>query len=172
MVRLWAEKEMRNLARMYAAGLPVPQPILLRSHVVMMSFIGKDGWPAPKLKDARSTTSKARQLYRDCLIIMWKLYNICKFVQYADLSEFNLLYNDGEIVMIDVSQASQAVEYEHPYALEFLRKDCTNMTEFFRHQDVGTLTIKCLFDFLTDPTITLDNMETCLDRLQVNNMVN
>ncbi|XP_060864181.1 serine/threonine-protein kinase RIO1 [Metopolophium dirhodum] len=167
MVRLWAEKEMRNLARMYAAGLPVPQPILLRSHVLMMSFIGKDGWPAPKLKDARLTTSKACQLYRDCLIIMWKLYNICKLV-HADLSEFNLLYNDGEIVMIDVSQA---VEHEHPYALEFLRKDCTNITEFFRHHDVGTLTIKCLFDFLTDPTITLDNMETCLDRLQVN-MVN
>lgn len=50
MVRLWAEKEMRNLARMYSAGLPVPQPILLRSHVLMMSFVGKDGWPAPKLK--------------------------------------------------------------------------------------------------------------------------
>lgn len=50
MVRLWAEKEMRNLTRMYSAGLPVPQPILLRSHVLMMSFIGKDGWPAPKLK--------------------------------------------------------------------------------------------------------------------------
>lgn len=50
MVRLWAEKEMRNLTRMYTAGLPVPQPILLRSHVLMMSFIGKDGWPAPKLK--------------------------------------------------------------------------------------------------------------------------
>jgi len=27
--------------------------------------------------------------------------------------------------MIDVSQA---VEHEHPYALEFLRKDCTNIT--------------------------------------------
>jgi len=50
MVRLWAEKEMRNLTRMHSAGLPVPQPILLRSHVLMMSFIGKDGWPAPKLK--------------------------------------------------------------------------------------------------------------------------
>lgn len=50
MVRLWAEKEMRNLVRMHSAGLPVPQPILLRSHVLLMSFIGKDGWPAPKLK--------------------------------------------------------------------------------------------------------------------------
>lgn len=37
----------------------------------------------------------------------------------------NFRYNNGEIVMIDVSQA---VEHEHPYALEFLRKDCTNIT--------------------------------------------
>ncbi|XP_050545817.1 serine/threonine-protein kinase RIO1-like [Daktulosphaira vitifoliae] len=173
MVRLWAEKEMRNLVRMHSAGLPVPQPILLRSHVLMMSFIGKGGWPAPKLKDARLTTSKACQLYRDCLIIMWKLYNICKLV-HADLSEFNLLYDNGEVVMIDVSQA---VEHEHPYALEFLRKDCTNITEFFRHHDVATLTIKSLFDFLTDPTITPDNMEACLDLIQAqmtnsNNLTN
>lgn len=43
--------------------------------------------------------------------------------------------------------------------------------EFFRHNDVATLTVKSLFGFLTDPTITLDNMEICLDKLQ-SNMVN
>jgi len=36
--------------RMQSAGLPVPAPILLRGHVLLMGFIGKDGWPAPKLK--------------------------------------------------------------------------------------------------------------------------
>lgn len=50
MVRTWAEKEMRNLVRMHTAGLPVPAPILLRGHVLLMGFIGKEGWPAPKLK--------------------------------------------------------------------------------------------------------------------------
>jgi RIO kinase 1 len=50
MVRTWAEKEMRNLARMHSEGLPVPAPILLRGHVLLMGFIGKDGWPALKLK--------------------------------------------------------------------------------------------------------------------------
>lgn len=45
------------------------------------------------------------------------------------------------------------------------------IAEFFHHNDVATLTIKSLFDFLTDPTITLDNMEICLDKLQTN-MVN
>lgn len=43
MVRTWAEKEMRNLSRMHSNGLNVPEPILLRSHVLVMTFIGKDG---------------------------------------------------------------------------------------------------------------------------------
>ena len=33
-------------------------------------------------------------------------------------------YFKGEIVVIDVSQS---VEHDHPHALEFLRKDCTNI---------------------------------------------
>lgn len=42
MVRTWAEKEMRNLIRLQTAGIPSPEPLLLRSHVLLMSFIGKD----------------------------------------------------------------------------------------------------------------------------------
>lgn len=90
MVQTWAEKEMRNLLRFHTAGIRVPQPILLKGHVLLMEFIGKNGWPAQKLKDAEISTSKACQLYRDCLLIMWKMYNVCKLV-HADLSEFNIL---------------------------------------------------------------------------------
>lgn len=50
MVKTWAEKEMRNLSRLDVAGLPCPKPILLKSHVLLMSFIGNAGWPAPRLK--------------------------------------------------------------------------------------------------------------------------
>lgn len=50
MVRTWAEKEMRNLTRMHSVQLPVPEPILLRGHVLVMEFIGHEGWAAPKLK--------------------------------------------------------------------------------------------------------------------------
>jgi RIO kinase 1 len=58
MVRTWAEKEIRNLVRMHSEGLPVPAPILLRGHVLLMEFIGKDGWPAPKLKVATAVLVK------------------------------------------------------------------------------------------------------------------
>ncbi|CAH1159879.1 unnamed protein product [Phaedon cochleariae] len=160
MVRTWAEKEMRNLVRMHSNGINVPEPILLRSHVLVMTFIGKDGWPAPKLKDVELSQSKAREIYREIVILMWKLYNKCKLV-HADLSEFNMLYQNGQIVIIDVSQS---VEHDHPHALEFLRKDCTNITDYFK-KDVATMGIKELFDFITDPSINEGNMEECLDIL-------
>ncbi|KAG4066712.1 hypothetical protein HA402_007348 [Bradysia odoriphaga] len=161
MVRTWAEKEMRNLVRMQNAGLPVPTPVLLRSHVLVMTFCGEKGWPAPKLKDVEMSSSKARELYRDCVILMWKMYSKCKLV-HADLSEFNLLYHNGQIVVIDVSQS---VEHDHPHAFEFLRKDCTNISEFFRKREVATMTVKELFDFITDPTINDDNIDDYLETL-------
>lgn len=124
MVQTWAEKEMRNLLRLKQAEINAPRPIELRKHVLLMTFIGQNGWPAPKLKDAVLPTSKLRSLYRECVEIMWRLYNKCRLV-HADLSEYNLLYCDSSIVVIDVSQS---VEHDHPMALEFLRKDCTNIT--------------------------------------------
>jgi RIO kinase 1 len=41
MVRLWAEKEYRNLSRLYTNGIPCPKPIALKNHVLVMEFIGK-----------------------------------------------------------------------------------------------------------------------------------
>lgn len=161
MVRTWAEKELRNLIRLHQAGVSAPKPILLRSHVLLMEFIGTNGWPSPKLKDVVLTASKPRKLYRECVEIMWKLYNKCKLV-HADLSEYNMLYHDGSIVIIDVSQS---VEHDHPMALEFLRKDCTNITEFFKKNDVGVMSVKALFDFITDPTVTENNMDKYLDTM-------
>ena len=67
MVKLWAEKEMRNLIRLYTNGVNCPQPVLLRNHVLVMEFIGKDGWPSPKSKDYPLTENKARELYLECI---------------------------------------------------------------------------------------------------------
>lgn len=161
MVRTWAEKEMRNLVRMHTAKLCVPEPILLRGHVLVMEFIGNEGWAAPKLKDAELSNSRACKLYRDCVIMMWTMFNKCRLV-HADLSEFNLLYHEGMVYVIDVSQS---VEHDHPHAADFLRKDCTNITDFFKKQGVATMLVKELFDFITDPTVTEENMEAYLDKV-------
>ncbi|KAK2555338.1 Serine/threonine-protein kinase RIO1 [Acropora cervicornis] len=162
MVKTWAEKEMRNLTRLHQAGVPCPEPVILRSHVLVMEFIGIDGWPAPLLKDVTLSESKARELYLQCIQIVRNIYWKCRLV-HADLSEFNLLYEGDKLYVIDVSQS---VEHDHPHALEFLRKDCTNVTEFFKKNGVCVMTVKELFDFVTDPNINDGNMEDYLEKAQ------
>ena len=162
MVQTWAEKEMRNLTRLHQAGVPCPEPIILRSHVLVMSFIGKSGWPAPLLKDVALSESKARELYLQSVQIVRDIYWKCHLV-HADLSEFNMLYHEGQVFVIDVSQS---VEHDHPHALDFLRKDCSNITDFFRKKGVCVMTMRELFNFVTDPSITNDNIEYYLEKAQ------
>jgi len=161
MVTTWAEKEARNLTRMKNAGVNCPTMHMLRGHVLVMDFIGSDGWPAPLLKDVKLTESKYRELYLNCVLLLRRLYHDCKLV-HADLSEFNLLYDHGHVVVIDVSQS---VEHDHPHSLEFLRKDCTNINDFFRKNGVPTMSLRELFDFVTDVTINKDNIDQYLDKM-------
>ena len=71
MVRMWAEKEMRNYRRLAAAGVPCPEALLLKEHVLLMRFIGTDGWAAPRLKDAALKPSERTSAWRQarCLVI-------------------------------------------------------------------------------------------------------
>jgi RIO kinase 1 len=152
MVAIWAEKEIRNLQRMHLAGLPVPKPLLLKSHVLVMEFIGEDGWSAPLLKNAELNSSLADQLYCDCVWIMRNLYRKCKLV-HADLSEYNMLVLNEKLIIIDVSQS---VEHDHPHSLEFLRTDITNVTKFFKDHGVPVLNLRDLFELIVDPSIESD----------------
>ncbi|XP_063075155.1 serine/threonine-protein kinase RIO1 [Engraulis encrasicolus] len=160
MVRTWAEKEMRNLSRLHTAEIPSPEPIMLRSHVLVMDFIGKDDMPAPLLKNAVLSESKARELYLQVIQNMRRMYQEARLV-HADLSEFNMLYHNGDAYIIDVSQS---VEHDHPHALEFLRKDCSNVNDYFQKHDVAVMTVRELFEFITDPSITNDNMNQYLEK--------
>lgn len=64
LIKLWAEKEMRNLKRLQAKNIPSPIPITLRENILVMSFIGVNGVPAPCLKDAPlSGKSSAGEFY-------------------------------------------------------------------------------------------------------------
>lgn len=161
MVRTWAEKEFRNLNRIYKAGIPSPEPQLLKGHVLVMSFLGEEGLPAPRLKDAEFSTDKACQMYLQMVRRLRILYNTCRLV-HGDLSEYNLLYHNGEAYWIDVSQS---VEHDHPHALEFLRKDCMNVNKFFLKNGVSVLSNKELFEFVTDQSMNEVNVEDSIERL-------
>ncbi|KAJ4199000.1 Serine/threonine-protein kinase rio1 [Fusarium falciforme] len=152
MVKLWAEKEFRNLRRIYNAGIPCPEPINLKLHVLVMGFLGdRKGWAYPRLRDAVLTGDDVDQqwhkLYVQLLGIMRRIYQVCRLV-HADLSEYNILYHKEKLYIIDVSQS---VEPDHPRSLEFLRMDIKNVGDFFRRKGVDTLADRAIFNFITAP---------------------
>jgi RIO kinase 1 len=149
MVKVWAEKEMRNLSRLRLAGIPSPEPLMLRMHVLVMEFIGSNGVAAPRLKDAQLSGKRMHECYAQCIRTMRKMFHQCRLV-HADLSEYNMLYFKKRLYIIDVSQS---VEHDHPQALTFLRMDCTNVTDFFVRNGVSAMTPRQLFEFIVDPTL-------------------
>lgn len=150
MVKVWAEKEMRNLKRIHSAGIPCPAPIYLKLHVLAMGFIGDSkGVPAPRLKDidfvGSDPTPRWRKVYIELVAYMHIMYQVCKLV-HADLSEYNVLFHNETPWIIDVSQS---VEHDHPRSLEFLRMDIKNVNEFFKRKEVLVLTDRKVFEFIT-----------------------
>lgn len=163
MVKLWAEKEFRNLHRLHREGIRCPKPIAIKNHVLVMEFIGKDGIAAPRLKDVHiQQIDRWLALYVEMILIMRTMYKRCHLV-HADLSEYNILYYNKHLYIIDVSQS---VEHEHPHALQFLRMDCFNVTRFFGKMGVSVLRTRELFDFVSDLTLQSDREEAVLAGLQ------
>ncbi|KAL9074738.1 MAG: hypothetical protein Q9161_002107 [Pseudevernia consocians] len=171
MVKVWAEKEMRNLKRIYSSGIPCPEPVQLRLHVLVMGFLGdRKGVPAPRLKDVELVGSdieaRWKFLYLQLLGYMRVLYQTCRLV-HADLSEYNILYHNDKLWLIDVSQS---VEHDHPRSLEFLRMDIKNISDFFRRKGVSVLSEKSTFGFVTaargstDPEEMATTLQTLFER--------
>ena len=146
MVKTWAEKELRNLKRLSSAGIPCPTPHLLKSHVLVMDFLGRDGWCAPRLKEVKMSSEEWLECYTTLCMDIRKMFLDCNLV-HGDLSEYNLLWHENRVKIIDVSQS---VEHSHPFSNEFLRKDVNNVTMFFRKQGLQVLSNFDLYTFVTE----------------------
>lgn len=162
MMKTWAEKEMRNLKRIKDAGIRCPTVHHINHHVLVMDFIGKAGWAAPLLNDAALSLDKLREGYREIIVAMRMLYQKAKLV-HTDLSEFNILYFEGHLYIIDVSQA---VDLFHSNANEFLCQDCVHVSDFFKKRGVAVMTTRELFDFIVDTSIAEEAVDSYLDVVQ------
>ncbi|CAJ35265.1 serine protein kinase RIO [Methanocella arvoryzae] len=133
----WTQKEFRNLQRAAEAGVRVPAPIEADRNILIMEFIGKDGIPAPRLRDVQ--LAEPEHIYRTIVSYMVALYQEAKLV-HSDLSEFNILLYEDEPVIIDMGQS---VLLDHPMSREFLQRDVKNIVRYFKK-----LGVKCDEDSL------------------------
>ncbi|CAO1365075.1 unnamed protein product [Diamesa serratosioi] len=161
-INLWAEKEKHNLTRLKKCGILCPDVIVQKKHILVLSFIGENTRPAPKLKEARLSDAELIVAYEEIVGIMKKMYKEARLV-HADLSEYNILWHENKCWIIDMAQS---VEPIHPSALEFLMRDCGNITNFFEKRGVTVRTKEELFFEITtlDP---LTSNATMLERIHM-----
>jgi RIO kinase 1 len=136
LIAVWAQKEFRNLEESCQAKVRVPKPVIVKSNVLVMEFIGKDGNSAPSLKEL--SPENPEPLYKMLVNSVKRLYQKAKLV-HGDLSEYNILMWKGKPVIIDMSQS---VSIEHPMADFMLVRDLNNLNRFFSRLGVNVTPVE------------------------------
>lgn len=161
----WLEHEFSTLKLLHEAGADVPKPLASDPNVILMEYFGDEVMGAPTLNDINLATGEARILFErvehniDLMLAHNRIH--------ADLSAFNILYWEGEIVLIDFPQAIHP--NENRSAFHIFERDVIRVGEYFQRQGVknnprklaADLWQKHLFRFvpLADPKIIGDDRE-------------
>jgi RIO kinase 1 len=142
-VNLWALKEFKNLKQAEEAGVRVPAPIKVDRNVLLMEFVGRNGIPAPLLRE--TPLNHPGKVYDKIAEAIRKLYQKAQLV-HGDLSEFNIMLVKTQPILFDFAQA---VPPEHPMAKEFLRRDLIRMNDYFSKIGVKVPPIERLMPWVT-----------------------
>jgi len=142
-VTAWVRKEFANLKRAQQAGVRVPNPIAVERNVLVMEYIATEAeGRAKRLNEVHiENPETAFEVLRE---YMRRLH--AAGLVHGDLSEYNVVFHEGELVVIDLGQA---VTVHSPNAEDFLRRDCQNVANFFAGQGVE-VTADALYDYVTD----------------------
>ena len=124
----WAQAEFSALARLYAAGIPVPYPAQILDTELLIEFIGSPGGiAAPRLAETRPGPAELAGLWDQLVQALIALAR--DGLAHGDLSAYNLLVHDGQLVMIDLPQVVDVIA--NPRGAFFLTRDAENIGRWF-----------------------------------------
>lgn len=148
-IEAWAKKEFKNLQRMQEQDIPCPKPYEVERNILVMEYLGTENSVLPRLKE--SYIERPATLYKSLMNSVRDMYQKAKLV-HADLSEFNILYNEEteQYYIIDVSQS---VLWDHPKAEEFLIRDLNNLNRFFSQYDIELIDLRRLYKWIAEEDV-------------------
>jgi RIO kinase 1 len=130
----WAAAEFTELARLSAAGVPVPYPVQILGTEVLLEFIGSaDGTAAPRLAETRPDLASLTGLWDQLVRALVDLAR--DGLAHGDLSAYNVLVHDGRLIMIDLPQVVDVIA--NPRGAFFLTRDADNIGRWFAHHGLA-----------------------------------
>jgi RIO kinase 1 len=107
----------------------VPYPVQLDDVEILMEFITlDDGTGAPRLAQARPDRDLLETYWAQLVQAMRVMAGLG--LAHGDLSAFNILATEDRLVLIDLPQMVDIVG--NPQGMDFLARDCRNVTNWFR----------------------------------------
>jgi len=128
-VKLWCQREYKNLKIVFNAGVDCPKPLFFKENVMIMSFIGRGNSVAPRLIDVKLNNPEA--VYKKVLLNLNKL--VANGLIHGDLSAYNILL----LVKPYFIDFSHGTSIKNPMAPELLKRDIKNVNSYFLKLDVA-----------------------------------
>lgn len=144
---LWVQEEFRQMQYLAEHGVKVPKAIAVNGIALVMEFIGdENGNPAPRISDLKMEKNEADEAFRQ------SVRNLKLIVQsgrvHGDYSTFNILWHNGQAVVIDFPQV---LEFKHnPNAEAFLERDVRSLCKSFMKQGVNANELNILREIRKD----------------------
>jgi RIO kinase 1 len=130
--RLWLATEFDALCRLWSAGVPVPYPVQKLDNELMLELIGPAEQVAPRLVHGRLDRPGLNDAWNQVVDAMHTMVH-CGVV-HGDLSAYNILWDQGRIVIIDFPQSVDPIA--HPEGISLLDRDVANVTNWFGRRGV------------------------------------
>lgn len=126
----WLMYEYNTLNTLYDAGGAVPQAFAVSENALLMSYFGDENLPAPTLNEVTLEASEVERLFKEVMrnVHLMLQHNMI----HGDLSAYNILYWQGDIVLIDFPQVVDI--RTNPDAKAILQRDIRRVCEYFQQQ--------------------------------------
>jgi RIO kinase 1 len=148
----WAGAEFYALSRLWTigaeyGGVRVPYPVQLVGTELLLEFIGTgDGQAAPRLVQTRPTRGELESLWSQLIEALAVLARMG--LAHGDLSPYNVLVHEGQLVLIDLPQVVDVVI--NPQGSQFLARDVTVMAKWFASRGLEHDPSELIDDLLRD----------------------
>lgn len=128
----WLMYEFTTLQQLYDAGIPVPKPLSAGENAILMEYIGDENMPAPTLSEVELDADEAKTLFYEVLRTIETMLQM-GFI-HGDLSAYNILYWDGDVVLIDFPQVTMSGVNSQAHMI--LSRDVERVCQYFASQGV------------------------------------
>ncbi len=148
----WAAAEFAALGSLWDLGLPVPYPVQLDETEMLMEFVGDTSGAAavaaPRLVSTRPAPDLLAELFEQLRTAMLTLAH--HGWAHGDLSPYNVLLHDDQLVLIDWPQIVDVIG--NPQGFDFLARDATTMATWFARRGLDVDAGQFVGDLVAEAT--------------------